>query len=237
MRKHWNIDCLNFVGLGRVAPAIGLSLTLIGTNVAHGQNSSLLQRDLATDNAQGLTMANISWTYQRVDPPAQVKLHDLIKIIVKEASSVNSTGEMDRRKSQVYNWQLKNWIELDNTSIKLAPQRQGQPQANSTLDSQSQANGALQTKEGLNFTITAEVVDIRPNGNLVVEAHHHVKINEDIWDQSLSGIFRRQDVLPNNTVLSENIAELSIDKREVGNVRDSYRRGWLNRLYDRFMIF
>ncbi len=61
--------------------------------------------------------------------------------------------------------------------------------------------------------------------------------NEDIWDQSLTGLIRPQDVLPNNTVQSENIAELMINKKEVGHVRDAYRRGWLTRLYDRFSIF
>ena len=71
----------------------------------------------------------------------------------------------------------------------------------------------LQTKASLSFTIAATVVDIRPNGNLVVEAHQHVQDNEDIWDQSLSGLIRPQDVLPNNTVLSQNIAELMIDKK------------------------
>ena len=95
----------------------------------------------------------------------------------------------------------------------------------------------LQTKAALNFIISAEVVDVRPNGNLVVEAHKSVKDNEDVWDQSIHGLIRPQDVLPNNTVLSENIAELMIDKREIGHVRDAYRRGWLTRLYDRFSIF
>ena len=115
--------------------------------------------------------------------------------------------------------------------------RSGQPQANGTLDQEYQANTQLQTKDSLHFIISAEIVDIRPNGNMVVEAHRHIQIDEDIWDQSLTGVFRRQDMQPGNTILSENIAELSIDKREVGHVRDGYRRGWLTRLYDRFSIF
>ena len=39
-------------------------------------------------------------------------------------------------------------------------------------------------------------------------------------------------ILPNNTILSENVAELSIYKRETGHVRDSYRRGWLMEFWD-----
>jgi len=217
--------------------AVGLAaLSLLG-GAALAQNSSLFHQDLPNDDSPGLKVSTTSWLFQRVDPPAQVKLHDIIRIIVKEGSSLNSQGQVDRRKTGVFNAQLKNWVLLRNLNLEPAPMRSGQPQANGTLDQEYQADTQLQTKDSLNFVISAEIVDIRPNGNFVVEAHQHIQINEDIWDKSLSGVFRRQDVLPNNTVLSENIAELSIDKREVGHVRDGYRRGWLTRLYDRFSIF
>jgi flagellar L-ring protein precursor FlgH len=144
---------------------------------------------------------------------------------------------VNNRKTGTYDWQLKNWIKFDHLSLKSDPMTGGAPQANSTIDQEYQANAQLQTQDSLTFTITAEIVDIRPNGNLVVEAHRHVRIDENIWEQSLTGVLRREDVLPNNTVLSQNVAELSIDKREVGQVRDAYQRGWLSRLYDRFSIF
>ena len=48
----------------------------------------------------------------------------------------------------------------------------------------------------------------------------------------MSGIVRREDVLPNNTILSEDVAELNIEKVETGHVRDGYKRGWLLRWLD-----
>jgi flagellar L-ring protein precursor FlgH len=85
--------------------------------------------------------------------------------------------------------------------------------------------------------LTAEVVDIRPNGNLVIEAHKKIRNNNEIWEQSLSGVIRPQDVLPNNTVLSDKVMELSIDKRETGQIRDSYKRGWFTRWLDTYKPF
>jgi flagellar L-ring protein precursor FlgH len=95
----------------------------------------------------------------------------------------------------------------------------------------------LETRDGLKFRIQARVVDIRPNGHLVLEAHQKFKINEDDWERSISGIVDPRDVLPNNSVLSENVAELSIFKRERGEVRDGYRRGWLFLLLDKYGLF
>jgi flagellar L-ring protein precursor FlgH len=210
---------------------------LLKANAAWAQDSSLFHLGVPANDRQGLQLSDSSWLYQRVDPPATVKLHDLITITVKEGSALNSQGQVDRRKTGTYDFQLKNWIKLDGLSIKAAPQNGGQPTANATLDQEYQADTQLQTKDSLTFSIAAEIVDIRPNGNLVLEAHRHIRINEDVWEQSLTGIIRREDILPNNIVLSQNIAELTIDKREVGHVRDGYKRGWLTRFYDRFSIF
>ncbi len=67
-------------------------------------------------------------------------------------------------------------------------------------------------RDGLKLRIPARVVDIRPNGHLVLEAHQTIRNNEEIWERSISGIVRPEDILPNNTVLSEDVAELQIFK-------------------------
>ncbi len=219
-----------------VALPIALAAIFVSAGFAFGQNSSLFYEDIPNDGP-ALRASECSWVYQKTDPPPHLKVHDLIKIIVQEKNSLDSEGDVNRRKTGTFNAQLKNWVMLKGLSLKADPLTSGQPQANGTLDQEYQAAMQLQTKAALNFIISAEVVDVRPNGNLVVEAHKSVKDNEDVWDQSIHGLIRPQDVLPNNTVLSENIAELMIDKREIGHVRDAYRRGWLTRLYDRFSIF
>jgi flagellar L-ring protein FlgH len=245
MTRNWNPSIFiaqrglprrRWLHFGAALQPIVLSAVVLGSSIAYGQNSSLFYQDVPSDDPMSLRVSNCSWVYQKTEPPPHLKLHDLITIIVQEKNALDSQGNVDRRKTGVFNAQLKNWILLKNLSLKADPTT-NLPQANGTLDQEYQANMELQTKATLSFTVAATVVDIRPNGNLVIEAHRHVQDNEDIWDQSLSGLIRPQDVLPNNTVLSQNIAELMIDKREVGHVRDAYRRGWLTRLYDRFSIF
>ena len=66
----------------------------------------------------------------------------------------------------------------------------------------------------MTFRIAAEVVDIRPNGNLVIEARREIRNNEEVWMQSLTGVVRRQSIGPDRTVRSDEVAELRIDKRE-----------------------
>lgn len=80
--------------------------------------------------------------------------------------------------------------------------------------------------------MTARIVDIRPNGNLVLEARKTMRVDDELVENSLTGTVRAEDIPPNNVVLSEKLAELSINRRTVGHVRDSYKRGWLTRFWD-----
>jgi flagellar L-ring protein precursor FlgH len=113
----------------------------------------------------------------------------------------------------------------------------GVPEVEALYNLQNQVQANLRQADGLQLRVGATVVDLRPNGNLVVEAHRKVQWNNEIAEASLSGIIRRQDVLPNNTVLSEDVAELMLDVRQQGHIRDSWRRGWLWLFLDRHKPF
>jgi flagellar L-ring protein precursor FlgH len=95
----------------------------------------------------------------------------------------------------------------------------------------------MELRDSLTFRIAAAVVDIRPNGNLVIEARREIQINEEVWMQSLTGVVRRQSIGPDRTVRSDEVAELRIRKQEKGFISDSYSRGWFTRWYDRWKPF
>ena len=95
----------------------------------------------------------------------------------------------------------------------------------------------MTTTDAVKFHIACEVVDIRPNGNLVLEGHRSIKTNEEVWEFSLSGECRANNVLPNNTIISDSVAALRIDKEQGGQVRDSYRQGWALKWLDKWQPF
>jgi flagellar L-ring protein FlgH len=213
-----------------------LALVAVCPDNALAQNSSLFARDIPQLGPE-LTLANTSWVYQAIDPPKPIKLNDLVTVIVLETSQFQSKADLNRRKQAQLNAQLKDWVKLDGLNIQPAPQSSGDEAVNGTLQSQYRSNNELGTTDLIKFSIQARVVDIRPNGHLVLEAHQKVRNNDEQSDQFLSGIVRPEDILPNNTILSEKVAELQIHKREKGSVRDGYRRGWAFLFLDRFGMF
>ena len=68
-----------------------------------------------------------------------------------------------------------------------------------------------------------------PNGLIVLEGTTTVELNDNRLEVSLIGTCRSMDIDPNNTVLSRNLVNKHIKKREEGHVRDGYSRGWATR--------
>lgn len=234
---------------------VAFGVTWLGVALGHsadaphcaGQTSSLFQQAAGSAAMNASTGDGVpaydslqrgSWTYLNVPPPKQIRVNDFISIRVEELSRVQSEGQMERRKTNQYDAILLDWIRLVGLkAIKPSPQSDGDQRVRGQTLQTYRAEGELETRESLVFNITAKIVDIRPNGNLVLEAHRQLKVNNEAWDYSLSGECRREDVLPDNTVLSRHIADLRIEKRDRGHVRDSYRRGWFQRWFDQLQPF
>jgi flagellar L-ring protein precursor FlgH len=189
------------------------------------------------DSRPPLTLPTNSWLYLAVPAPREVQMNDLITVLVTESSQVLSEGNINRRTQSNIDANLQNWIKLNHFGLTADNETEGDPRVRGTLNSQLRTTSQLETQDSVKFKITARIVDIRPNGTLVIEAHKKLRNNNEIWEQSLSGIIRKEDVLPNNTVMSEDIYELMIYKREQGQIRDAYRRGWLLKSIDRFKPF
>lgn len=219
---------------GLMAFVFVLALAVWGWRGAGAQSSSLYGE---ASGRKPLTLADTSWSYIKVEQPREVQKYDLVTVIVKEASQYISQGSVNRRTQSNIDARLRDWVALAGTDLLPAAQRLGDPRARASLDSQLRNQAQLESKEGLQFKIAATVVDIRPNGLLVLEARKKTRNNNEESIQFLSGIVRREDVLPNNTVSSEDIAELMIDKQETGHVTDAYRRGWILQTLDKIKPF
>jgi flagellar L-ring protein precursor FlgH len=189
------------------------------------------------DPRRGLTLVEYSWTYQKPVEPHPIRLHDIVTVQVDEKSSVNSEGQMDRKKKAYGDLKLPNWVLLKGLSVVPDPQTAGSPHVRGEVDNKMQSQAVFEAKDWMKLQIACNVVDIRPNGNLVLEGRRTIKNNEDTWEYSLSGEIRAEDVLPNNTVLSQNVSNMRLLKREEGHVRDGYRRGWFLQWLDKYQPF
>ena len=88
-------------------------------------------------------------------------------------------------------------------------------------------DGKGQTARQGNLTanISARVVQVLDNGNLVIEGSKVVEINEEKEIIKISGIVRPQDIEANNIVNSSNIADAQIAYSGKGDLQSAHRPG------------
>jgi flagellar L-ring protein precursor FlgH len=209
------------------------------THAAQAQDSSLLAAPVAPAPGQ-LTLDNSSFIYRKLPPEAErreLQLNDVITVLVDYRATMLSEGDANSKRTASLNAVLSDWLKFDGKDLFPAAQSRGDPRINGSLNSQFKAEADMELKDALTFRIAAKVVDIQPNGNLVIEANREIVNNDVKWRQSLSGIVRRQSIGPDRTVHIDSVSDLRIDKQELGFVRDGVSRGWFTRWYDKWKPF
>lgn len=146
------------------------------------------------------------------------RVGDTITIVVSDRLTASSQGDSSSsRKSSA-----------DSSISKLL----GQPAALgalgnlATLSGNQKMDGSGSTSRSnvLTTTLTGRVVEVLPNGDLVVQAIKDVGVNSEKHQIALRGIVRWNDVSLNNQVRSDRLAMMSIQLNGKGLVSDAIRR-------------
>jgi flagellar L-ring protein FlgH len=193
---------------------------------------------VASSQNQGMTLLDSSFIYE---PPAPLRTYQknaIVTIRVDEISRIQADGSSESRRNTLYDALLKDWLKFDGLdSIKPAAQVDGDPRVQGSVNQLYRANATMQSREAITFNIAARVVDIRPSGELVLEARKTIVVNDNVFETSLSGICRPSDIAADNIVLSRDLLDLQIHKQERGRLRDGYKRGWFTKWFETLLPF
>jgi len=143
---------------------------------------------------------------------------DVITIVVNESAAAVASGATNTSRKSTATSQITS---LAGTLAA------GNPLTNllNTAGNQ-QLQGAGQTSRNLTLatTISARVVDVTPSGNLEVEGVKNVGVNSEKQTVIVRGLVRPSDLTTANTVLSNQIADLTVQVNGKGVVGDAIRR-------------
>ena len=97
--------------------------------------------------------------------------------------------------------------------------------------------GQINNSEKIVAKIAVRIVDKLPNRNLVIEGTRRSAFGGETQDAVLRGIVRPDDIAPNNTIFSYNVADATITFVSKGSLTSSQKKGWFNRIWDKVTPF
>ncbi len=150
---------------------------------------------------------------------------DILTIIVRERQSMRTDEDTTLEKTSTLSAALEEFNIKPNTFEPL-PTVRGSSQRDFEGKAKVNKNGTFEAQ------MSVLVVDVQPNGNLIVEGTRRIQMDRDIRSMRISGLVRPQDVNARNTVLSENVANASITFLGEGPSNKTVNRGWLSNILD-----
>ncbi len=161
---------------------------------------------------------------------------DIITILVQENNSTSKENSTKTSKSSSVDAGLDTIFYSPSVSKFLT--KGGEMPAIKFGGSQSfDGGGKINNSERITARIAVRVVDVLPNGNLIIEGQRETLVSGEKQEAILRGVVRSEDVASNNTVLSYNISDASIKFISKGTITDNQRKGWLTRVWEKVTPF
>jgi len=183
------------------------------------------------------------WGDQNPLRDIEVREHDLVTIVIRENNSATTSLETEYEKEFAAKLEIPKAFNIKSTkggkglTYEPLTATSKKPEMDIKAGRSHEGEGEIKHKETFEARITAEVIEVLPNGTLMLEARKRVTIGEERSELILTGRIRPQDIKEGNTVDSDRVADSHIQYRPKGAVGDANKRGWLHRLFDFVNIF
>ena len=154
-------------------------------------------------------------------------VNDIVTIqIVESASATNSANTSTDKKGAVgVTAPALGGLEQGASALNFANILNGSSNLNFAGQGSTTRSGQLQA------SLSARVIEVFPNGDLVIEGTKEVTINRERQILTLRGVVRSRDVTPGNVVASTSIANMEAIFDGKGVVADVNKPGLLYRFF------
>ncbi|MHC4128918.1 MAG: flagellar basal body L-ring protein FlgH [Planctomycetota bacterium] len=164
--------------------------------------------------------------------------HDLIEIIVRETSSAKSTQELETEKESKWKGAVSQWPDFQHLFSGLkAGGTDELPKVDLNFTKEFTGDGEYERRDDFTARLTAEVIEVLPNGNLILESRTRIKTDDEETMIKVTGICRPDDVTPVNSILSTQLHDLRVEKVNKGEIKKSAEKGILTKALDFLFAF
>jgi flagellar L-ring protein precursor FlgH len=146
---------------------------------------------------------------------------------------VSSQGTSDLKRQSDIDAKVDAFARLNLANFALQPAVGATPpEIKASAARNFKGEATVDRTDSVILRVTGEVLDVKPNGTLVLQARKKIKNDEEEQTLVCSGTCRVEDITPDNTVLSTQLFDLEFTKTNKGQVRNTTKTGLIHKLLD-----
>lgn len=155
------------------------------------------------------------------------RVGDILTIRLEETTLGQKRSKTKTKKTDIINTGSPTLFGGDIRGLQLA--------TNTLQDFNGEGEADQQNR--LQGVISVTVIRVLANGNLVIQGESWLTLNQGREYVRLSGIVRREDIEPNNTISSQRVTDARISYSGNGQVADATRGGMFTQLMLKFFPY
>jgi flagellar L-ring protein precursor FlgH len=164
------------------------------------------------------------------------RVGDIVTILVQENSTASKDNSTKTSKQSDVNAAVATFL-YGTAATSLLSHQGSMPALKFSGTSDFTGSGAINNSQKIDASVAVRIVDVLPNDNLVIEGTRESSFSGETQTILLRGTIRQDDISALNTVLSFNVADATIKFVSKGPITDAQRKGWFQRLWDKFSPF
>jgi len=151
------------------------------------------------------------------------RVGDILTILISIKDKAKLENKTDSTQTSSNNVDVANVLGLQTNLDRLLP-RGYDSSTGGLLDTDSasalQGNGKIDRKEEIELKVAATIIQLLPNGNMVLKGQQEIVVNHEMRRLTVAGIIRPEDISSDNSVTYDQIAEARISYGGEGTLSD-----------------
>lgn len=184
-------------------------------------------------------LSEVSYSAVPLPEPRGYALHDLVTIIIRESIENDISSTTDTKKSVSVDGEVTSFPSI-SSMLELRPRTSpttNNPTVGLSMDTDFTGEGSHKRTDTFTTRLTARIIDIKPNGTLILEARKRIVDDREDVTLVLTGTCRKEDITLDNTILSTQIYDLFLRKQTAGEMKKASEKGLLTKILDTVFNF
>jgi len=162
------------------------------------------------------------------------KVGDILTIMIDIDDEADMKNKTERTRTGSEKAGMPEFLGIPSTQLQKVLPDAVNPDSLIDVDSTSNStgDGKIKRTEAIKMKLAAMITQVLPNGNFVIRGSQEVRVNFELRELTLNGVIRPEDILNNNSISYEKIAEARISYGGRGQVTDIQQPRYGQQFYD-----